>query len=136
MKNCRINGLRLPQKLVAAIADGTWTATDKHWTDIFPEEEALIPQLYSAELMDIVNKTWINGPHPAFVGWVDGSATPGDLLPEKSLLIGELQGDSMIGLDYRSDLDNPSVVFLDMLGRWVVVAPDFDTFWRHLVNGV
>lgn len=135
MTDSKINGLLLPPKLVSALAEGTWIATDKHWTDVFPEEEVVIPQLYSFELIKMVNNTWINGSHPDFVGWVDGSVMPGDLVPDRSLLIGELQGDSMIALDYRSTFDNPSVVFLDMKGRWVMAAVDFDEFWHHLVNG-
>jgi hypothetical protein len=136
MKDNRINGMILPVKLILAIGDGTWTATGRHWKNIFPRDEIVHPKLYSFDLMKKVNSTWRNESHPAFVGVADGRAKPGNLVPGCSLLVGELQGDAMIALDYRGDNYSPSVVYLNLEGLWVVVAENFDNFWHHLADSL
>ncbi|HSC76233.1 MAG TPA: SMI1/KNR4 family protein [Pseudomonadales bacterium] len=127
-----INGMRLPARLVVAMADGTWTAAGGRWKELFPPDEVVRPKLYSLNLMHQVNEKWRNESHPVFVGVADDHVTPGKLIPSRSLLIGELQGDSMIALDYRQEDEDPSVVFLNLEGRWVEVAASFDEFWLRL----
>src|SRR6266568_4677342 len=111
MSDDQLNGLRLPPTLMSALADGTWTATGKHWKAVFPADEVVRPDLYSLNLMRLENNHWQHEARPAFVGIADGTATPGALDPTRSLLIGELQGDATIALDYRAELQGPSVAF-------------------------
>lgn len=135
MDDGELNGMRLPSRLMVALSDGSWTAPDKHWKAVFPADEVVLPKLYSTRLMHLCNATWSTETHPAFVGVSDGRATPGYVDPTRSLLIGELQGDAMIALDYRSGGHAPSVAYLNLEGRWVVVAESFDEFWHRLVHG-
>lgn len=132
MDNDRVNGMRLPERLLSAMRDGSWTSGNRRWRDVFPADEVVHPKLYSLELMRSVNERWRTESHPAYVGVADGRASPGDLSPARSLLIGELQGDAMIALDYRNGGDAPSVAFLNVEGRWAAVATSFDDFWRRL----
>ena len=132
MEENQINGMKLPTMLVQAMVDGTWRAADKHWKNVFPAGEAVLPELYSFNLMCKVNETWRKELRPEFLGIADGRSIPGELIPTKSLLIGELQGDDIIALDYQDSEDNPSVVYLNPEGRWAVVAKDFKEFWQRL----
>jgi hypothetical protein len=136
MDDVHINGMRLPPQLVSAVAENSWASTDARWSDMFPESELVNPTLYSLDLIRRVNEKWRNESDPAFVGAADGRAVPGELVPSASVLIGELQGDTMIALDYRDGDDNPSVAYLDLHDRWVRVAASFDEFWRRLSGGV
>lgn len=134
MNNVHINHMRLPPKLVSAVAEENWASTDARWSDMFPEGELVSPILYSLDLIRQVNEKWRTESDPAFVGIADGRATPGRLVPGSSVLIGELQGDTMIALDYQNGGDQPSVAYLDSHGRWVRVAASFEEFWRRLVG--
>jgi hypothetical protein len=135
MSDDRINGMRLPPQLVAALGDGTWLAEGKHWKTMFAADEVVMPSLYSLNLMLRENENWRSEGDPAFLGIADGRAVPGALDPTRSILIGDLQPDAMIALDYRNEGDCPSVVYLNLDGRWVEVAASFDEFWRRLVVG-
>jgi len=60
---------------------------------------------------------------------------PGNMDPRLPLLIGKLDPDGLIALDYRSSIESPSVAYLILTGdscRWVQVSPDTDTFMRLL----
>ena len=134
MKSEQINGMNLPGKLVTALVEGPPTFAGARWHDVFPVNEVVSPKLYSLSLVRKVNEKWWSETHPAFVGVADGRAFPGALIPSRSVLIGELQGDAMIALDYRSGDDSPSVTYLNSDGRWVAVAQSFDEFWSQLVE--
>ena len=132
MNREELNGLPLPSQLLEAISRGEWHATSKNWQKVFPADEVVAPALYSFSLMQQVNSTWKRETRPEFVGVADGKAVPGCLNPALSLLVGELQGDAPIALDYREKGRGPSIAFLNAHGSWVVVAESFDAFWRQL----
>ena len=54
---------------------------------------------------------------------------PGDIDPTKSLIIGDTEPDSMIALDYRNSMINPSVVVQapDAV-RWMKIFNDIKSF--------
>src|SRR5262249_7708053 len=123
-----INGLPLPAVVIAGFASGTWRAPrdPELWYKQFPSSEVVRPLLYDLGLMRDVNAHWWNESRPVYLGQSDGKSQPGDLEPHRSLLIGELQPDALIALDYRSSMESPSVVYLmpyDDGGRWMLVAP-------------
>jgi hypothetical protein len=130
-----INGLALPAALQKALDDGTWDAAGKHWEAVFPADELAHPTLYSLELMRNVNEAWRKETRPEYLGAEDRGVTPGRLDPAQSVLIGELQGDTMIALDYRNEGRGPTVAFLNIYARWVKVADGFDDFWRRMTAG-
>ena len=136
MEEKQINGMKLPTMLAQAIADGTWLTPDKHWKNVFPTDVVVYPELYNFNFMCKVNDTWLKESRPEFLGVADDRAIPGELIPNRSLLIGELQGDDLIALDYQNSTDNPSVVYLNPEGRWEIVANDFDQFWCKLLGVV
>jgi hypothetical protein len=135
MSNDKINGLRLPSLMMASIDDGTWDVKGKDWHAVFPAAEVQYPMFYSLDLMRRANATWLHETRSMFLGIENGIATPGILEPALSVLIGEIDSDSMIALDYRNVDQGPSVAFLNMDGQWVVVAENFNDFWRRLVTG-
>jgi len=63
----------------------------------------------------LFNDEWRQRGFPdVFYGVADGSVTPGDLRPESSLLLGEIEEEALFALDYRATARKPSVVFLNM----------------------
>jgi hypothetical protein len=135
MSDDRINGMQLPSNLMKALRDGAWLAQGKHWKTVFPADEVVMPSLYSMNLIRRENESWFHETHPAFIGVPDERAVPGALDPRRSVLIGDLQPDAMIALDYRSGDDCPSVAYLNTDGQWVEVAVSFDQFWCRLIAG-
>jgi hypothetical protein len=132
-----INGLPLPAAVATAIEAGTWLAPeDTHlWYALVPPSEVGRPKLYKIELMRQVNADWANESDPIYLGLADGRRQPGNLDPRLSLLIGELDPDGLIALDYRSSIESPSVAYLMLTGdscRWMQISPDIDTFMRLL----
>ncbi len=95
--------------------------------------------LYNAGLMKRVNEKWYYETESAYICRVDGKCFPGDIDPHRSLLIGELQPDAMIALDYRVSAISPSVVYLISCGEldgWIEVAPNIERFMEGLSLGV
>ena len=137
MSTIEINGLHLPQTLIRALEDGTWAEAGKDWFAVFPPQEIGRPELFRIDLMRQINGEWRRREMPViFYGVADGSAMPGALDPERSLLIGEVENEALFGLDYRDRGASPSVVFLNTYVRWVEIAGSFDEFWRRLTGGI
>jgi hypothetical protein len=136
-KIIEINGLPLPSALVAAMVNGTWRATRslKPWYQLFPRSDVVRPKLYNADHMQDVNADWLRESREIYLGQADGRCQPGRLDPMRSLLIGELEPDALIALDYQNAMDSPSVVYLtcdDDSNRWVRVAPNVESLMQAL----
>jgi hypothetical protein len=130
-----INGLRLPPRLTQALSDGTWTATGKNWPAVFPPQEIGRTELFRLEEMLKINGQWRQREiPPEFHGEADGSVSPGNLEPESSLLLGEIENEALFALDYRPVEGGPRVVFLNKYGRWLEIATTFDDFWHRLTS--
>lgn len=133
-----INGLPLPAALAAAIKNGTWrTPVDREvWRSLFPPSAVALPLLYGLDAMRRETAALASpvGRYPGYTGAFATQRNPGDLDLNRAVLIGDLEPDVAIALDYRVSMDNPSVVYLtgeDDLG-WVKVASDIETFIRAL----
>lgn len=135
MADHEINDLRLPPRLIRALDDGTWNRTGKNWSAVFAPEEIGRIDLFSLETMRRLNDEWRRREIPdVFYGVADGSVIPGDLHPESSLWLGEIENEALFALDYRATAAQPSVVFLNKYARWAEIAPNFDDFWHRLTG--
>ena len=135
MSISEINGLRLPPRLIQALDDGTWIAAGKNWTAVFAPQEIGRTELFRLEEMRKINRQWRQREiPPEFHGVADGSVTPGDLEPESSLLLGEIENEALFALDYRPAEGGPRVVYLNKYAKWVEIAPTFDDFWHRLTS--
>jgi len=130
-----INGLPLPHDLLAMAKSGRWRCpADLSGVDrLFPERGEFT--LYSLEYMRTENSFWIHETSPTFLGAADSSNPPGDIDPERSILIGDLGigYDQPIALDYRLSSTEPRVLTLrwgatGQGNRWVEIAPSIQTF--------
>jgi hypothetical protein len=122
----QINGLPLPDILVAAIGASLWVVPEDpaRLRAAFPLEEADHPLFYGLDCMLRENATWPSVTESYYVGTWDADRPPGDIDPRKSVLIGDLGPDRPIALDYRTSRDNPSVAYLtgSLDCRWVQAA--------------
>ncbi len=118
-----VNGLPLPEALLAAMGDGRWVAPDLDaQRRVFGEAhgDALF---YPLEFMRQENAAWPGDKGPIYFGDPDPSRPPGDIDPARSVLIADLGPDRMVALDYRTSPDTPAVVFLGSREPgWVQVA--------------
>jgi hypothetical protein len=125
-----INDLELPQRLVEVLREGRWRGrlnATKFSASI--GMKAPLPLLYDLEGIRGANRHWRAEKRDVYLGTPSaGSPTPGDIDPNRSLLIGELEPDVMIALDYRTE--PPSVVFClpdaPLLSPWTRVAASID----------
>ena len=139
-----INGLALPDVLVAAMAEGTWRVPTDQSRLVEMFERTLPPSmpdgyhdftLYDAEMMasettdllewDPTDQEWF--------GCRDADCPPGDIDLHEAVMIGDLGigSDQHVALDYRNDPDRPRVLTLwwradsrgGLQNRWIEVAP-------------
>lgn len=128
-----INGLPLPAALVQAIEEGRWRCPSGSILRRVFREHPVRAQLYDLPLMRAENRTWRASKDPAFLGHSDDKSPPGDIDPERSLLLGALGPDMPFALDYRVSLTDPRVLYLHTEGdRWITIARDIE----HLLAGL
>lgn len=129
-QSVKINGLLLPPVLVAAMAKGVWRAprASEAWYGLFPRADVVRPELYEPDQLKDANSYWVRESNPVYIGRASTKCKPGNLDPRRSLLIGELQPDALIALDYRESTTSPSVVYLvSSDDGWMRVAPDIES---------
>jgi hypothetical protein len=68
---------------------------------------------------------------PFYLGRPNPDQPPGDVDPDRSLLIGDLGPEMPFALDYRPGLAAPTVIYLGNPG-WVEVAPNMATLLDRL----
>jgi hypothetical protein len=134
-----INELPLPQDLLELIRTGRWRmpADTSLFDALFPERHSTA-SLYSLDGIRRESTGWRKGTRRMFLGTPDTENPPGDIDPEKSILVGDLGlgSDQPIALDYRTD--PPRVLTLrwshppDEKNRWTVVAPDILRFAHRI----
>jgi hypothetical protein len=130
-----INGLPLPAALVDEVRAGRWVAPESDVLErVFgePDGGALF---YSLDLMRRENAAWPGRKRAAFFGQPRSSPPPGDIDPARSVLIGDLQPDCMIALDYRTSPGRPSVVYLRAQEPfWVRVADSIEELIHRMAG--
>ena len=135
----KINELDLPEELLEAINDGLSTTAipAESWCRLFPRADVVRPRMYSIEAMQINNRDWYEQADPVYLGQAGGLCSPGDINPRLSLLIGELEPETPIALDYRCSGNCPIVVYLTCAGfesGWKCVAPSVGAFVSALMK--
>jgi hypothetical protein len=138
----RVDGLLIPDGLVAALEAGRWPRTSEE--AMKQNLRSLIPEERIRRLAPEESKLYLYP--PPFATVARGLAASGDdfytrfgaveqLVPEAAIEIADfgLGSDSPLVLDYRAGPTDPRVIRLLWPGegqpnRWVVMAPDFPTF--------
>jgi hypothetical protein len=132
-----VNGLPLPRELVALMESGRWKMpVNRSGVDrLFPENRGLY--LYGIDLMDSETRTLFD-PHRQGRMWLgapDSIDPLGDIDPCLAVLVADLGlgYEQPIALDYRVSRDRPRVITQRWSergdsSRWVVVAPDIQSF--------
>lgn len=133
-----VDGLLIPDLLVAMLAEGRWPRTGdevskQHLHSRVPEDRNRRLRricLYAPPFHTIA---WVvaNGGRDFYAG----SGALHELVPEASVAIADfgLGADAPILLDYRAGPADPRVIHLEWADRgepnyWVVMAPDFASF--------
>jgi hypothetical protein len=145
VSDMKIKGLELPNALVQAIQDERWTSRGKSTSGTWMDEEDIkifrsvftkcpenpSPQLYGFERLKRENRNWNSSYEDTkfYLGEKDGKYFPGDIDPDRSVIIGSTEPDCPIVLDYRIQENNPSVAYMVYENRnahWETAADDID----------
>lgn len=92
-----------------------------------------VPEFFSSEQIVVEHGLWTSEEQRHYVGQRRAGVEPGNVDPERILIIGAAEPDSPIALDYRKK--TPSVVYLgeiDTESFWFLLAPDYATLVRML----
>ena len=136
----RVDGLQIPQILVAMIHEGRWVVPDdpRLLTSVFGEDPQQ-PTFYQLNGIERENRAWHSEMDPETREWYVGLKSvgkpPGDIDPVRSLLIGDLGPDQPFALDYRTSATAPSVIYLTSRNGWVEIAPNIEVLLQLLKIG-
>ena len=156
-----INGLKLPSLLIELIENDGWKAPSnklgikevlelpvqlkgrfdkfEDYSDFETYDLGLIKS-ESLAVKKWPNADWLEDSGVMFMGANDEVVKPGIIDVEKAILIADLGhgSDSPFTLDYREDINNPSVMIIrwgedaTKDNRWMKVADDFDSFIKKI----
>jgi len=130
-----INNLPLPEELTVAIANQVWQTPEDpaDWNTLFTHGEIDQPTLYSLQGMQ-GETTWLKTAGAAYHGNTNEGFVPGDIDPNRTIVIGDLGPDRLIALDFRESVSRPTVVALTSTEHscWVIVANDIASFMKAI----
>ena len=127
-----VGGLTLPESLLHAIDGGRWKPPGdvQLLREVFADEPDW-PQFYDVATMVRQNQKFQKKSASELEDQVPGSSLGLGIEPGLAVLIGSLGADMPIALDYRSERENPRVIYLAEDG-WHEVAPTFEELGRRL----
>lgn len=125
----KINGLDLPTELVADLqagGPGLSEAEVARFKSLLNRVESPLPEIFDLESINRENQLWTSDSAQHYIGTQSQSVVPGDVDPNRTLIIGQAEPDSPIALDYRTV--PPRVVYLgdiDYESYWIQLSPDY-----------
>lgn len=156
-----INGLKLPSLLIELLENNEWKAPSNKSGikeilqlpeqlkgkfdefDDYADFETYDLDLITSESLAVKKwptADWLKDSGVMFLGAYDEVVKPGIIDVEKAILIADLGhgSDSPFTLDYRDDINNPSVMIIrwgedaTIDNRWMKIADDFDSFVKKI----
>jgi hypothetical protein len=143
-----VNNFKLPHSFATFLRTDKadleyWRKVDKRlWHSMFSKEEVEHPHLFSYHALvrvnqdEWTNRDWAKMTKGLFLGKADGTSSPGFLAPQTSVLIGEINSDGPIALDFSVSPSKPTVCYLNWQSpnppHWSFVVPDVDTLLTNL----
>jgi hypothetical protein len=133
-----VNGLKLPLGLTKALREGRWSslASSPSLAAVFGSEPVR-PKFFSLEAIIAVNRSWKDEADPLYLGQANASHYPGDIDPERSLIVAELGPDQLIALDYRRSAA-PEVLYAsdDVRSPWHLVSGSVEELLSELATSL
>ena len=136
----KINGLKLPAELEIDLVSGGRKLSSNEidrLKSILNKIENPLPRLFSHEQIIKENELWESESAKYYFGKKGSKVFPGDIDPEKVLIIGSAEPDSPIVLDYRSK--DVSVAYLGDLeyeSYWIEIASSYRELIEKLTGRV
>ena len=134
-----INGLELPAELEADLASGGREFSNEElsrFRELLNHVESPLPKLFDHESIVRENQFWNSEAAVHYLGVASDSVVPGDVDPERTLIIGQAEPDSPLALDYRTEV--PRVIYfgdIDYESYWIEVSPDYKSLIQMLQKG-
>lgn len=132
----KVRGLELPQQLESELWGGRPTLGPDLLTSLKPlltEVDGAQPKLYSLAYIQEVNHLWASEDIEPYLGTPSTEHPPGDIDPNRTLIIGEAEPDSPIALDYRTT--PPRVIYFGDVGYvsyWLELAGSYEALIANL----
>jgi hypothetical protein len=124
----KINEIEVRKNVEAYLARHTGKLTAKQkdrLASLLSATETALPQLFDLDGVVEANRFW-NSPYSEDYLGVDSlTFPPGNIDPQRTVLIGQAEPDSPIALDFRSN--PPRVVYFGDAGYWIELFPDYDS---------
>jgi hypothetical protein len=132
----KVRGLELPPQLESELRGGRPTLGPDRLAALKPlltHVDGVQPKLYSLTYIEEVNHVWDTEGFEPYLGTPSTAYPPGDIDPNRALIIGEAEPDSPIALDYRTA--PPRVIYLGDVGYvsyWLEIAASYDALVAQL----
>ncbi len=130
-----VNGMPVPSLWVERLRQESLRKVSRvTLEEVFGHEDVVDPLFFDEVQIINENSDWRHEESEAYIGKANDLSQPGDIDPERSLIIGDLGPDRLIALDFRENLSAPSVVYLtDHRGAtWIEVASSIEDFLSKL----
>ena len=124
-----VNGLKVPVELESDLASGGYVLSNAEkirFKELLSYLENPLPRLYDYDQIVLENQLWGSESARDYLGVASDRFAPGDVDPQRTLIIGEAEPDSPIALDFRTD--GPRVVYLgdaDHVSYWIQLSSDY-----------
>ena len=131
-----LNGFTLPHALSEDLEAGRTKLTadqKQRLTEILTALEKPIPEMFDIDGICSENDLWERDFAHLYFGNESDINPPGNIDPQKTLIIGQAEPDSPIALDYR--VDPPRVIYfgdIDKKTYWLLLSPNYETFIDHV----
>jgi hypothetical protein len=135
-----INGFELPFELASDVAVGGHQLSQTELSrlkDMLNRVESPLPRFFTYEEIVRENRLWLTESAGYYLGQKNESAIPGDVDPQRTLIIGQAEPDSPIALDYRSK--DPRVIYLGDVNNcscWIEIGSDYATLIEEIKKEV
>jgi hypothetical protein len=124
----KVNKIELPRSIEAHLAGGAGglTADQKErLAALLTATETALPELFDLERVLEANRFWGSPYVEHYLGIESSTYPPGNIDPQRTILIGQAEPDSPIALDFRCQ--PPRVVYFGDAGYWVELFPDYES---------
>ena len=131
-----INGLQLPAELESDLKSGGRKLDVEElarFKELLDRVKSPLPELFDYDNVVNANQLWKSESAKYYLGTASDIVVPGDVDPERTLIIGEAESDSPIALDYRTIV--PRVIYcgdIDYECYWSELSPDYRSLVQML----
>ena len=128
VETMKVNKIELPSNVEAHLSGRASKLTveqKERLTALLTATETALPELFDLDGVLEANRFWSSAHVERYVGVESSFFSPGNIDPQRTVLIGQAEPDSPIALDFRCS--PPRVVYFGDAGYWVELFPNYES---------